>query len=182
MRDVDALALAIVGDGGRKRTVRDCMQRMRRNRQQSPRKLVHTLRAAFEERDAALDAEFDRLVVACFEMQPGYIFARAPVASPQRRRVVYVQRRAQPPAGAVTLYQQHVLAERRGDLVEEVERQVRRRMMRVVRSLVALEEEGAVGRRDVGARLANEGHARFVQPPPLLLDLLALVMVERGEE
>ena len=54
--------------------------------------------------------------------------------------------------------------------------------MRAVRRLVALEEERPVRRRDLRARLAHERHAGFEQPPSLLLDLLALVVIERGEK
>src|SRR5690349_23718246 len=54
--------------------------------------------------------------------------------------------------------------------------------MRPISGLVALEKECAIRRRDLVTGLANERDARIGQPAPLLLDLLALVVVERREE
>src|SRR5258706_13869006 len=47
---------------------------------EAARMLVLPLGAAFEERDAALDAELDRLVIAGLEVQPRHVLAAAPVA------------------------------------------------------------------------------------------------------
>src|SRR6476646_5052728 len=72
--------------------------------------------------------------------------------------------------------------ERCADPVEEIERQVRRRMMRAVGALVAFEEEGAIGSTDLFADPAHERDARIDKAAALLANLLALVMVERREE
>src|SRR5690242_3713802 len=84
MLDLDALARAEVGDGGREIAVADGVQRMRGRGPQAARKLVQTLRAALEARDPALDAELDRLVIARLEMQARNVLRHPPVAAPQR--------------------------------------------------------------------------------------------------
>ena len=53
--------------------------------------------------------------------------------------------------------------------------------MRPISGLVALEKECAIRRRDLVTGLANERDARVGQPASLLLDFLALVVVERRE-
>src|SRR4051812_30305911 len=79
MLDLDALARAEVGDRAREIAVADGMQRMRGHRPQAARKLVQTLRAAFEALDLVFDAELDRLVIARLEVQARNVLRHAPV-------------------------------------------------------------------------------------------------------
>src|SRR4051794_35963243 len=72
VRNVDALARAVVGDRGGKAGVADGVQRMRRDRKQAARQLVDALRAAFEAADPLFDAELDGLVIARLEMQAAH--------------------------------------------------------------------------------------------------------------
>ena len=151
-------------------------------RQEPARELVHALRAALEARDPALDAEVDRLVIARLEMQARHVFARAPVAAPKRRGVEDVERGAQALPVAVAEHEHHVRGEAVRDALEELERQVWRRVVGAIRAAVAVEEERQVAGADVAADAPLEPDARFAELAPLLPDLLALVVAHRREE
>src|SRR5437667_12369673 len=105
------------------------MRRARGHRQEPARKLVHTLRSALELGDAALDAEFYRLVIAGFEMQARHEFGRAPVTAPERVRAEAIERGAHRPAAALAEHEHDMLGQRRADALEERERQIRRRLV-----------------------------------------------------
>ncbi len=68
------------------------------------------------------------------------------------------------------------------DALEELEAEIRRRMVVAVGALVAAMEERPVGRRDLAADLARERDAGRRDAAALLLHFLALVVVERREE
>src|SRR5206468_3663561 len=89
---------------------------------------------------------------------------------------------AEPSPFAHAEHEEHVVAQRAPDFLEERRREVRRRVMRPVGAFVTLIEKRPVGRRDVAAALALEGDARLRELAPLLLHLLALVVREGGEE
>src|SRR6185312_7319095 len=129
---------------------------------------VHALCAALEALEASLDAEVDRLVVARLEVQSRNVIARSPIAAPECALVDQVERGAKALAVAIADHEQHTPGQRSGDRVEEVERKIRRGMVRVIGAFVTLEEEREIRGRDVGAGLADESHARFAQPAPLL--------------
>ncbi len=115
-------------------------------------------------------------------MQSGDVFARPPVAAPQRVPVEDVECGAQAPSAPVSEHEQQVCGQRRADFVEEVERKVGGGVVRPVGALVAFEEERAIRGVDVGADLAHERDARLGEAPPLLADLLALFVIEHAEE
>src|SRR5215510_9831238 len=75
-----------------------------------------------------------------------------------------------------------MLRQRFTEARKELEVQVRRRHMRAVSEVVAAGEETPVLARDLMRQLPAERHASVANFPSLLLDLLALVVSERGKE
>src|SRR6185295_17511487 len=76
--------------------------------QEAARVLVLALGATLEERDAPLDAELDRLVVARLEVQARDVLDRAPIAAVQRMRAVQVERGGDASPVALGDDQEHV--------------------------------------------------------------------------
>ena len=76
-----ALALEVTRDGGAKAAVLEPVRRERARRLEAARDLVLALRAGVEEREPALDAVLDALVVAGLEVQRILVSGRAPVAA-----------------------------------------------------------------------------------------------------
>src|SRR6187402_3644164 len=81
---VRTFAPQIVTNRGTEARIHDPVHGPGVRRNEPPAHLVFALRAGFETRDAALDAELDALVVTGFEMQAVVLRARAPVAAVQR--------------------------------------------------------------------------------------------------
>src|SRR5205085_766137 len=106
--DVRAFAPEEIVDGAVEGRMRQPMEGARRLRQEAARMLVLALRAALEERDAPLDAELDRLVVARLEVQAGHMLDRAPVAPVEGVRTVEVQRGGHAAALALGDHEEHV--------------------------------------------------------------------------
>ncbi len=94
VRHVDPLPCAECGDGTREWRVRNRMRGPGRHGNEAASELVVALRAAFEVRDSAFDAELDRLVVARLEVQAGNLFGRSPVPAPKRVAVEQIECRA----------------------------------------------------------------------------------------
>src|SRR5947208_948070 len=153
---------------------------MRRDRQQSARKLVRALGAAFEVRDAALDAEFDALVITGLEVHAWNVLDRSPITAPHRLAGVDVERRAYRLVIAVANDEQQMLRHGPRDLVEEIAAQIRRRVMRTIRAFVAAKEQPPIPFVDRSAALANERHAGVCELFPFLPDLFALFVREGG--
>src|SRR5204863_5115196 len=128
---------------------------MRRDRQKPARELMRTLRAAFEMRNAALDAKFDALVITRLEMHARYVFDRAPVSTPHRFARIDIERRAYRLAVTIADDEQKVLSYCASKLVEELARQIRRRMVGPVRTLVATKEQAPIAVFDCGTGIAN---------------------------
>ena len=91
--------------------------------------------------DAALDAEFDRLVVAGFEMQTGDVDVRSPVAAPERRGAENIQSRADTLALVFSEHEQNIVGKRLADPHEKVQGQVRRGMVLTVGLGVAMKKK-----------------------------------------
>src|SRR6476660_2544484 len=107
--------------------MREPMEGARGFRQEAPRVLVLALRSALEEPDAALDAEFKRLVVARLEMKAGHMLDASPVAPVEGRRPEDVQRGGDGLRVALRDHQQEVVGHAARDLAEELAREVGRR-------------------------------------------------------
>ena len=82
---VRTFAPQIVANRGPEARIHDPVHGPGVRRDEPAAHLVFALRAGFEARDAALDAELDALVVTGFEMQAVVLRVRAPVAAVQRR-------------------------------------------------------------------------------------------------
>src|SRR5689334_2808901 len=100
--------------------MREPMRRVRLLRHESARKLVLALRAAFEEADAALDAKFERLIVAGFEVQPGDVVRRSPIAAIEGVRVMDVERCADRLAFEVAEHEQQIVRHRLRETLEQL--------------------------------------------------------------
>src|SRR6478736_5606508 len=79
--DIGALALEVIVDGPAQAGIGDEVRGVGGPRQVAARDLVLALRAGLDMREAALDGEIDRLVVADLEMQERMMLDRAPVAA-----------------------------------------------------------------------------------------------------
>src|SRR5437660_9115113 len=181
VRDIGAFLFAERRDGGGKVGIRNRVRGERSHRHQPARKLVHPLRAAGEAADTPFDAKLDRLVIAGFEMEARHISLRTPVTAPERPVIENIERRADRTSFLLADDQQQMLRHRGGDTQEKFRREIRRRVMRPIRRCVAVVEECPVAVRDLASDNAPEDDAGVPQPPPLLLHLLALVVVERRE-
>src|SRR5439155_13939439 len=149
---------------------------------EAARVLVLALRAALEERDAALDAELDRLVVARLEVQARHVLDRAPVAAIERVRPEEVEGGGDGTPLVLGDDEQHVLRHAAREQREEFAVEVRRRMMLAIGAPIAFYKEIPVGLLRFRAAEAAQHDPRFGDAAPLLADLLALVVGERGEE
>jgi len=151
-------------------------------RQEAARHLVLALGAALEGLDALLDAEFERLVVGRLEMQAGYVFQLAPVAAVQRVGAVDHERSGNGAALTLGDHEQDILGHGPADAAEEIQVQVGRRIMRGIGVAVAAVEQLPVRVRGIRAAHPAQRHARFRHLAPLGADVLALLLLERGEE
>ena len=145
-------------------------------RQEAAGVLVLALRPALDPRDAALDGEFDRLVVAGLEVQARHIVDGAPVAPVQRRGRKKIQRRRHGPAFVLRQDEKHIAGHARGQHPEERAIQVGRRAVGAIGAPVAVGEEIQVrfGRLEPGH--AAQDHAGIGHLASFLADLLALVV------
>ena len=144
--------------------------------------LVFTLRAAFEERDAMLDAELHALVVAGLEMQPRHVFDAAPVASVERAVAEDDRAPRRWAALAPGDDEQQLVGHALGDHSEEGAIEIRRRMVLAIGAPIARGEEVPILARRFTPCEAREAHARIGHAPAFLADLLALVVGEGAEE
>ena len=153
-------------------------------RQQATRHLVLTLCAALEAPVAVDDAPDQRLVIAGLEVQAVDVFNGAPVATERHfvHRVDADQRGGDAPAVLPGDEHQPVLRHRAGHALEEIAREVRRRVVRAVGQRVAAVEEIPFLRRDLVALVHRERDARIGDAAPFLLDLLALLALQAGQE
>ena len=182
MRDAPRFVVDELAHGARELGFRDPVRRPRRDGHQAARELVLALCPALEATDAARDAELDRLVVARLEVQAGHVLGRTPVAAVERVGVEHVECRADRHAVAHAEHQHEVVGHRVGDAQEEVEIQVRRRVVPAVRVVVAAHEEAPVGVPDLAPDLPDELDAGLADLAALLLQLLALLVVHAREE
>ena len=180
--DIGALAAQIVRYGVTKIGVDDVVRGVGRMRQISARELVLTLRAGLDDLEAALDREFDRLIVADLEMQERMMLDRAPVAAEQRVRADEVDRARDPATVAFRHHQQHVIAHAFADQREECARQIRPSPF--ARAGLHVEGEERVPRLfgDVLAGEPVDGDAGGDRLAALALDRLAMARIEAGEE
>ncbi len=150
--------------------------------QEAARHLVLALGAAFKHGDLLLDAEFQRLVVGRLEVQAGHVFQLAPVAAVQRGLVVDDQRGRHRTALALGDHEQDVVRHGRADAPEEVQVQVGRGVVRLVGVAVAAVEQHPVGVPGIAPAHAAQADARLAHLAPLGADVLALLVLERGQE
>ncbi len=133
-----------------------------------------------------LDAVRQRLVVGRLEVQAWVVLDRAPVAAVHHRGlgawIDHQQRAGDIVAIAHGDHQQQVLGHRPADLQEAVEVQVGRRMVLAVGGPIAAVEEAPVGLGGRGAGYAAEGDARVVHAAAFGADVLALLLLQCGQE
>ena len=155
---------------------------LRFHRQEAAEKLVLPLRAAFESLQLARDGEVDRLVVAGLEVQQGHVFEGAPVAAIQRVGGMQVERAADGFSFALGKDQQGVLRHGFADPLEELQVQIRRRLVHPVGVAIAPVEELPVLRADLCPGQVPEGHAGLADLPALLLEVLPFLVRHAREE
>src|SRR5262249_43398548 len=108
------------------------------------RELVLALGSAFERADASLDAEFQRLVVAGFEVQQRNVGDRAPVTAVERFARENVERAGDRLSVEFDEYHQHVPGQRFAEAPEKIQLEIGRRVVRAVGAVVAAREETPV--------------------------------------
>ena len=173
---LDHLALAIEkgGDGAAETGVGDPVRAVGRHRQIAALQFVRPLRAGLDPLQPALDREFDRLVIAAFEMQKAVFAVGAPVAAVDRVASEDVER-----AGDVVLaaprheqhdFVGHALAEHR----EKPPGQIGRAPFAVGRPEIEAIERvpGPLGQVRPGQHVDLDAAGQRLAP--LLLDRLAL--------
>src|SRR5207302_8958990 len=115
-------------------------------------------------------------------MHAGDVLDRPPIASPHRFVRIDIECCAYRLFALVADDEQEMLRHCSRQLVEEFAREVRRRMVRAVGTLVATKEQAPISLLDCRAGLANERNACVRDLLSFLADLLALVVCERREE
>src|SRR5215218_7445409 len=110
------------------------------------------------------------------------VFECAPVAAAQPMTVMHIQRCGNRTAVATGDDHDEVLRHAAADRPKKIEIQIRRRMMLAVGLAIAAVKKDPQRIGDRAAGVPLEIDACLADAAPLLLDLLALLMVERGEK
>ncbi len=164
------------------RGIGDAVAAAHEHRQEAARDLVLALRAGFEHPQALAQAVFDALVVAGLEMQARQVLAAAPVAPVQGVAAAQAQRTGDGFAVAFGQEQHQLAWQGPGQMVEELAGQ-RGRIAVVVEGLQVEAEHGVqLGVIGIAAMDGPEGHAGTRDPRALLADVLAVLVVEGGQE
>src|SRR5712692_2459255 len=180
---LDHLALAIEegGDRAAERWVGDPVRAVNRRRQIAALQFVGPLGAGLDPRQAALNRELDRLVIAAFEMQKAVFAVRSPIAAVDRVAAENVEG-AGDVVGAAPRHDQHDLVRHAlADQREEAARQIGRAPFPIGCAEIEAEERipGPLGQVAAGQQLDFDAAGQRLAP--LLLDRLALARIERGQ-
>src|SRR3569833_391454 len=181
--DIGALAQQIVVDRPPQAAIGDEVRGVGGLREVAARDLVLALRAGFDDLEAVLDREVDRLIVADLEMQERVVLDRTPVAAEQRIAADEVDRACDPPALTLGHYEQHVLGHAVPDQRKEFAVQIGPAPFARAGLHIEIEKRvpGVLG--DIVAGEPVDGDASGCQGvPTFAFDRLAVPRIERAEE
>src|SRR3954464_7570525 len=162
--------------------MREPVRRKRLHRQKTAEQLVLALRAALEALEAAGDGEFDRLVVATFEVQERHMLERAPVAAVECLLVVEEQRAGDGTRFAFGDDHRYVVRQRCPETAEKRQVQIGVGAVRGVGAAIAAVEELPIAWGQVLAEYPAQIGPGFPHATALLADVLASRMGQAREK
>src|SRR5947209_997835 len=122
---MQALVLEVIADGAGHAWIGKIVRGIGRHRPVAARELVLALRTGLDALQSARDAEFDRLVIADFEMQEWVLLDRTPVAAVERVVADKIQRPGDVVPSAFGDNQQDAIGKRFADHREEFTIEIR---------------------------------------------------------
>src|SRR5262245_65066013 len=146
------------------------------------RELVRALRDGFTPRELPLDGEFDRLVVADFEMEEGVVLDAAPVTAVERILADEIERARDIAVRALGEDEHHALGHACSEQAEALPGQIGRAPFARTRIHVEGKEGVEMRLGDVATRQPFDGNAALECLAAFPLDGLPLARGKRREE